>query len=458
MNNTNVDDNGKLSKRELVRQSTSETMTDSKPKQSSEPETAKGEAKSNDVSITLPSPDGAFTATILLRQNEDATHPPSLVKIDRFNVDKNNIPSAEPADSADKHETHVIVSAGSGHRKADTFFKDVVLPVLSELYGPDIVSTLRIHTTQSETSILELTNDLIFPEANGGKSLRIILASGDGGIVDLVNGLLSKPKGSSYKAPQVLLLPLGTANALYHSINAGKDNLWGLHSLSSSVAKALPVFTASFSPGARLLVDEARKEEELPKDANGTPVLHGAVVCSWGMHASLVADSDTTAYRKFGIDRFKMAATEALYPADGSLPHPYLASVSVLKQDKWSPIPEEEHLYVLATLVSHLEQPFCISPHSKPLDGSLRLVHFGPTTGDDAMRIMGLAYQGGKHVDDEKVRYEDIDGLRIEFKGKEEDARWRRICVDGKIVKVEKDGWVELRKEERRVLDVVVAP
>lgn len=114
-------------------------------------------------------------------------------------------------------------------------------------------------------------------------------------------------------------------------------------------------------------------------------------------------------------------------------------------------------MYVLATLVSHLEQPFCISPASKPLDGKLYLVLFGPRGGDDAMRIMGLAYQGGKHVDDGAVRYEEIEGLRIEFEGaEEEEGRWRRVCVDGKIVRVEAGGWVEVRREERRVLDVVV--
>ncbi|KAH9871565.1 hypothetical protein J1614_005820 [Plenodomus biglobosus] len=416
------------------------------------PKTADMEAKSSEIALTLPSLDGGFEATIILEQNDDATRPPRLVRIRNQET-----PAPGSVTTPEQRDTHIIVSTGSGLKQADTFFNHVVSPILSELYGQDAVSSSKIHTTQSETSILDLTRDLIFPQANDGNHLRIILASGDGGIVDLVNGLLTKPTKSTYIAPQVLLLPLGTANALYHSINAGNDNTWGLQALASTTAKPLPVFTASFSPGARLLTDEARKEEELPKDPNGTPILHGAVVCSWGMHASLVADSDTTAYRKFGIDRFKMAATEALHPADGSPPHAYKARISTLQAGNWTPLPEEEHLYVLATLVSHLEHPFCISPASKPLDGSLRLVHFGPTTGDDAMRIMGLAYQGGKHVQDDKVRYEDIDGLRIEFQGREDDARWRRICIDGKIVRVERDGWVELRKEEKRVLDVVVA-
>lgn len=412
--------------------------------------TKKPEVAEREFTLTLPSLDAAFEVVAALEANGDLSRPPRLIKV-------SNNATVATASPGEQREIHVILSTGSGHQLASAFFSEVLSPILIAFYGSEAVSETRIHTTQSATSILELTNEFVFPTANTGKPLRIILASGDGGIVDLVNGLLAKAVGLEYVAPQVVLLPLGTANALYHSINVGKNHHWGLDALSSTSSKPLPVFTASFSPGTRLLVDEARKEQELPKDEHGTAVLYGAVVGSWGMHASLVADSDSAEYRKFGIDRFKMAAKEALYPADGSPPHFYTAKVSVLKGNEWSKIPEEEHMYVLATLVSNLEQPFCISPQTKPLDGSLHLVHFGPTSGNEAMRIMGLAYQGGKHADDPAVRYEAIDGLRIEFLGKEDDERWRRICVDGKIVRVESHGWVEIRKDERRVLDVVIS-
>ncbi|KAL1607130.1 hypothetical protein SLS59_002834 [Nothophoma quercina] len=406
------------------------------------------EGSAKHLTITFPGPDGSSEVDAVLELNEDAAQPPRLVKITRS-------PSPE-SPASEVRETHVILSVGSGHRKAAEFYDECVGSLLATLY-PNHHQKFHVHTTQSATSVLELTNDVFFTGANAGKPLRIIVLSGDGGIIDLVNGLSTHTTSPSYIAPQVVLIPLGTANALYHSINAGKSNTWGLSALASSESRPLPVFAASFSPGARLLVDEARSEEELAKDAEtGRPTLHGAVVCSWGMHASLVADSDTAEYRKFGVERFKMAAKEALYPADGSAPHAYKGKVSVLKGDNWTTLKEEEHMYTLATMVSNLEQPFCISPHTKPLDGSIHLVHFGPTSGDEAMRLMGLAYQGGKHIEEPAIRYEAIDSLRIEFQGREEEGRWRRICVDGKIVRVEKDGWVELRKDTQRVLDIVV--
>lgn len=405
-----------------------------------------------DYVLTLKTPDGASEVFVHLQENDDAAQPPSLVNVSRQ-------PISQPSSSPSKpkvRETHIIISTGSGHQKAAHFFENVISPTLDAL---DPSQSITKHTTESESSVLELTRDVFFPAANTGTTLLIILLSGDGGIVDLVNGFSSQPRSPSYTAPQIILLPLGTANALYHSINAASTrNTWGISALSSTTTKPLPLFTATFSPGAKLLVDEARKEEGLPRNERGEGVLHGAVVCSWGMHASLVADSDTAAYRKHGAERFGMAAKEALYPADKSPPHAYKGRVSVLNSSgKWTTLPEQEHMYVLCTLVSRLESTFCISPSSKPLDGSMHLVHFGPVDGDEAMRIMGLAYQGGKHVGDGKVRYESIEGLRVEFE--EGEGRWRRVCVDGKIVRVEEGGWVEVRKGdgEGSVLDVVVA-
>ena len=143
-------------------------------------------------------------------------------------------------------------------------------------------------------------------------------------------------------------------------------------------------------------------------------------------------------------------------PSDGSSPHEYRGKLSILQPSdpsNWKPIPRDRHMYVLVAAVSNMEKTFRISPASRPLDGKLRVVHFGPLPADIVMSIMMRAYQDGKHVEDERIGYEDIEGLRIEFH--EEDERWRRVCVDGKIVAVENGGWLEVRKSEEHVLDLV---
>ena len=123
-------------------------------------------------------------------------------------------------------------------------------------------------------------------------------------------------------------------------------------------------------------------------------------------------------------------------------------------------------MYILATLVSNLEESFTISPHSEPLDGKLRVVSIGAVRPEEVVRLLGLAYQGGRHVDDEKgiVGYEEVEGLRIEFEEDDdhgvehesEKGRWRRVCVDGLIVECPRGGWVEVRRDRvRSVVDLV---
>ncbi|PPJ60504.1 hypothetical protein CBER1_03170 [Cercospora berteroae] len=349
---------------------------------------------------------------------------------------------------------HIIVSTGSGTGLAPDVWKQLVKPIvdlLSVVEGKDYV----LHHTTSENSVSDLTRDVLLPNANLGVSQGVLLMSGDGGVVDVVNTLLSGQRSEKYKKPNVSLLPLGTGNALANSAALVRDNTLGVKAWLRGGMKELPLFRASFSPGSRLLFDDARQERPLHIE-NGTAVAYGSVVASWGLHAGLVADSDTTEFRKFGVERFKMAAKEALAPSDGSPPHVYRGKVSIQRpgQPEWHPVRSGEHAYVLATLCNQLEKGFTISPASAPLDGKLRLVHFGPTSGEDAMAIMGKAYQGGQHVHDERVGYEEIEALRVEFD--EDDGRWRRVCIDGKIIRVDKNGWVEVRRGQRGVVDLIV--
>ena len=355
--------------------------------------------------------------------------------------------------------THVIVSTLSGTGLAPLFFSSVLKPFLSILNLREHAD-YAVHQTTSATTVTELTENTFLPQANEGIAQRIILLSGDGGIVDVVNGLMSEKHAPTYKAPRIILIPMGTGNALAHSSGITRDNTWGLSTLARGSANQLPLLKSIFSPGARLISDEGNKEEEI-KSIDGSPVLFGAVVCSWGLHAALVADSDTSEYRKFGIERFKMAAAENLFPSDGSTSHAYRAKVSLLRRNadgnkKWTAVQRDDHSYVLAALVSNLEKTFVINPKSEPLDGHLRVVHFGHMNGQEVMRIMGLAYQAGKHVEDKDVGYEDVEGLSIDFNGTEKHGRWRRICVDGKIVRVEENGWIKVTKEPSNVLELNV--
>jgi len=382
-------------------------------------------------------------------------------------------------------ELHVIVSTRSGTGQAERFYDDVLRVLLEklglhpsvsqELPGvpgaqPSSSRTYNLLVTRSSQSIKEFATHLWKPEAvnpagpaaeNKGRS--IVLLSGDGGVVDLLNG----PDGQGDHRTAIALLPLGTGNALFHSLHkphysaspgsaAPSPLVLGLRSLFRGTASPLPTFRASFSPGATLVsssppedaaADDGAAGAEQPADE--VDHLYGAIVASYGFHAQLVWESDTPAYRRHGDKRFGMVAQELLKTS-----HAYRAAVEAR-----TPAPPSVGLgrdtfgYVLVSMVSNLERNFTVSPASRPLDGKLRLVHFGAVGADRTMQIMGQAYRDGAHVamrwtdDDGRedgVGYDEVDEVTVTVR--ERDARWRKVCIDGTIVEVPEGGWMSVRK------------
>ena len=354
---------------------------------------------------------------------------------------------------------HVVLSTCSGTGKAKKVFQDVLQPFLSYLG----LTGYEVHETQSAQTITELTRSKFLPCAQLGVHQTIILLSGDGGLVDIVDSFYSSAE-EILAPPCIALIPTGTGNAMANSIGLLRPEM-KLVILLQGKPTPMPVFAASFSPKAQYVTNEGRDRAPIcnkPVAENQDQRIYGAVVASWGIHAALVADSDTAEYRGFGADRFKLAAKELLSPSDGSPTHRYRGMLSLTKpegvtkqQQHMGSMQHDEHMYVLATLVSRLERGFTISPDSSPLDGCLRIVHFGPMPPEEAMRLMSKAYQGGLHVDDEAVTYTEIEGFRIDFR--ENDERWRRVCIDGKIVAVEQGGWMEVHREPRCLLNLVAS-
>lgn len=355
---------------------------------------------------------------------------------------------------------HVVISTCSGTGKAKKVFQNVLQPFLSYLG----LTEYEVHETQSAQTITELTRSKFLPCAQLGVHQTIILLSGDGGLVDVVDSFYSSAE-EILAPPCIALIPTGTGNAMANSIGLLRPAM-ELVMLVQGKPRPVPVFAASFSPKARYVTNEGRGRAPVcdkPVAGNQDQRIYGAVVASWGIHAALVADSDTVEYRRFGADRFKLAAQELLSPSDGSPTHRYRGMLSLTKpegvtkkqQQHMESIRHDEHMYVLATLVSRLEREFTISPDSSPLDGCLRIVHFGPMPPDEAMRLMSKAYQGGLHVNDEAVTYTEIEGFRIDFR--ENDERWRRVCIDGKVVAVEQGGWMEVHREPRCLLNLVAS-
>ena len=351
----------------------------------------------------------------------------------------------------------MVVSVGSGLSKAQEFYDNVLNPLLHCIRLDE--SSFQLHVTESENSIFDITRAVLLPLANEGYSQTIILLSGDGGVFDIINVLHESVRTKSYVKPVVCMLALGSGNALAHSTGLIHGFDKGLRTLLRGKGHSLPTFTVNFSMGSEFVADDGKSRKPLPLSETGHGVVHGAVVCSWALHASLVADSDTPEYRKYGNDRFLMAAKELLSPPDGSASHIYRGKITVAHNDFNGGQLEKaqayrEHSYILACLVSHLEQNFMVSPCSKPLDGRLRLLRIGPVSGAELYQLLQPASQGGGHIENPAVYYEEFCHLRIDIM--EKDFKWRRVCVDGKIIMVNQGGWLEVHRQERDVLDVVV--
>ncbi|KAI9851555.1 MAG: hypothetical protein M1838_003387 [Thelocarpon superellum] len=355
---------------------------------------------------------------------------------------------------------HIFISTTSGTGKAVDFFSAILQPTFSALnLSP---SRYTVHKSESAQSLIAFSTSILLPRALQGTPQTVVLLSGDGGVHDIINALFSSPTPPAstpiYTPPTLALLALGTGNALSHSLHLTQDtNTLGLRALLHGTPRPLPLFRARFSTGACILTDEERSSIPIPAADH---VIRGAVVLSFGLHASLVGDSDTTAYRQLGAQRFQQAAKDLLFPSDGSQAHTYRATLTITPSA--SPrtpttLTETTHSYILATLVSNLEKTFTVSPLSTPLSPSLRLLRIPPLSGADLMKIFTLAYDHGAHVTHPSVSYEEVAALRIVLDADDVEAeKWRRVCVDGTIVRLEPGGWVELGMEQGRVVDVVV--
>jgi diacylglycerol kinase family enzyme len=418
-----------------------------------------GAAPSGFRLLSIQPPTDEEAADFVLNKTELASLPASVLQTHLLLALPSHLAVSRDQHQPDPPNLHVVVSTRSGRCQAEAFFARIARPVLDAVGLAE--HAYRLHRTDSDRSVAAFALQQLGPRANAGATQTVLLLSGDGGVVDLVNGLLQGAQGPAYRAPSIGLLVLGTGNALANSCGLNHDGTKGLAALLRGAPRPLPTFAARFSPGSALLVDEGRASEPLPADGPAAPgTVHGAVVCSWGLHASLVADSDTAAYRQHGAARFAMAARALLAPPDGSPPHAYRGRITLFRPDggrgeeRAEPLAATEHGYLLATLVARLEAGFTVSPASRRLDGRLRLLRFGPVAADEVVRLLGLAYAGGAHVAEPAVLYGEVAGLRIDFD--EPDARWRRVCVDGKIVRVGEGGWMEVRREGRHVVDLVV--
>ncbi|KAK7447057.1 hypothetical protein VKT23_014268 [Stygiomarasmius scandens] len=194
----------------------------------------------------------------------------------------------------------------SGDRSAKSFFENEVIPLLQR--ANKSIAQDKVFATERPVHAGEIVLELI---ESSQEELTIILGSGDGTLHEIINHVSSAQiKGARVDAPPTklhfVLVPCGTANALYSSLFPPKDNAeisstsYRLQSVqaflndSPGIPLTLAITTISSAPFVRA-----------PPRA-----IVSSVVVSTSLHAAILHDSEKLRKEMPGIERFKAAAQQ----------------------------------------------------------------------------------------------------------------------------------------------------
>jgi hypothetical protein len=115
------------------------------------------------------------------RKTTASSLPPDFLEKHRFQALPDHL-------DPETHSIYVLVSTRSGTGLAFDFFHNVLRPLLRGIGLAD--SRYEVIETENAGSVKAFTHSTLLEGANRGKKQTLVLLSGDGGIVDTINGLL----------------------------------------------------------------------------------------------------------------------------------------------------------------------------------------------------------------------------------------------------------------------------
>lgn len=336
----------------------------------------------------------------------------------------------------------VIYNPVSGNYNTQAFFNDHVLPLLKAHNIPISQVLETKHEGHAGSVAFEY-----FDKSDG--PLDIIVGGGDGTLHEIISAIaLSSSSHSVQKSTKInfVLVPCGTANALYSSLfpptkdqDPAQYALRGVETfINKSSSKAIPL---------TLAITSIRSPPHVRSPAVNAIA---AVVVSTSFHASIVHDSEALRTKIPSIERFKVAAQDNITRWFKSfvklLPSHETGLVEIYDPslDKFVPYPDSDHddpivdldgpfEYFLSSVnVDRLEPAFMISPlaSSSPRKGAymdvviirpLRDPSISIDTPESRAAFAGKAgavltgaYSGGLHV---KLRYDSQGAVTLEGDG-----------------------------------------
>ena len=111
-------------------------------------------------------------------------------------LDKHLFHSLSAHLSHESNILHVLISTLSGTGLAPQFFVEILEPLLGAVGLRE--SDYSVVRTKSAESVKEFAQSELLVRANEGKKQTVLMLSGDGGMVDTINGLMENGERSRY--------------------------------------------------------------------------------------------------------------------------------------------------------------------------------------------------------------------------------------------------------------------
>ncbi|GAA5984585.1 hypothetical protein JCM11641_006558 [Rhodosporidiobolus odoratus] len=299
----------------------------------------------------------------------------------RLTNDTKPIQPSSPSPNRPYHLTVVLNPAGGSQRSYELWkeAEDVLQKVDVKRLTWEVVETKG--KEDAERIGRELAVKVRQDQGETKQALMIL--GGDGTVHEVLNGLLVREGGEVAKVPmELIVIPAGTANALYYSLFPPSSPLYPT-SAPGAVFYSLLSFLGSLSPSTRATEPHAQpKSSLLPLSLalnslpTGDQVLT-TVVTSAALHAAILHDAESLRTSHPGIERFKLAAQQnAAQWVSGALKLRGEVRRYDSTSKQWLTLEgdidgvvqvEGEFAYMTTALVDRFEPSFVVAPFRSPL-------------------------------------------------------------------------------------------
>ncbi|WVN88047.1 uncharacterized protein L203_103246 [Cryptococcus depauperatus CBS 7841] len=292
----------------------------------------------------------------------------------------------------------IIVNPAAGNHKGPEFVNSHVIPILNHF---DL--SFELHTTIAPGHAGELGRQIL-AQQESQEIITCIIVGGDGTTHELIESVMAISSNNNTKRMvkwEIIILPFGTANALYHSLyppGTPNPNTSFLSSLPDSVTDEV---ISNILP-LHAYLTKSGKVVPLPitftTHSSSCKSITSHIVLSTALHAVILDSSEALRESHPGPERFKIAAQENIsmfFNATARLFGSLKQKEEGLDVEQWDPRTEkwtrpytaEKEIevdgvkgwelegpfsYFLSTsTVDRLEPTFVISPHTSLRASSL---------------------------------------------------------------------------------------